>query len=138
MNVNIRELPLEDRIRLVEDLWDSIAQDQHALALTPEQNAAVKESYDRMRQSAVQLGEQIIDQEKALNDAFAAGNVLPERVKELVTSIAELKGKLRFVHLQAHLEMRELLSPKQIQQYDQLRGYGSHIDGGHSGHKHQH
>ena len=39
MNVNIRELPLEDRIRLVEDLWDSIAQDQHALALTPQQAA---------------------------------------------------------------------------------------------------
>ena len=39
MNVNIRELPLEDRIRLVEDLWDSIAQDQRALSLTPEQMA---------------------------------------------------------------------------------------------------
>ena len=39
MNVNIRELPLEDRIRLVEDLWDSIAQDQQALSLTPEQAA---------------------------------------------------------------------------------------------------
>ena len=39
MNVNIRELPLEDRIRLVEDLWDSIAQDQQALSLTPEQTA---------------------------------------------------------------------------------------------------
>ena len=39
MNVNIRELPVEDRIRLVEDLWDSIAQDQQALPLTPEQAA---------------------------------------------------------------------------------------------------
>lgn len=39
MKVNIRELPVEDRIRLVEDLWDSIAQDQHALPLTPEQAA---------------------------------------------------------------------------------------------------
>jgi putative addiction module component (TIGR02574 family) len=39
MNVNIRELPVEERIRLVEDLWDSIAQDQHALPLTPEQAA---------------------------------------------------------------------------------------------------
>jgi putative addiction module component (TIGR02574 family) len=47
MNVNIRELPLEDRIRLVEDLWDSIAQDQHALSLTPEQTAEL----DRRLQS---------------------------------------------------------------------------------------
>lgn len=39
MNSNIRELPVEDRIRLVEDLWDSIAQDQLVLPLTPEQAA---------------------------------------------------------------------------------------------------
>lgn len=37
MNSNLRDLPLDDRIRLVEDLWDSIAQDQEALKLTPEQ-----------------------------------------------------------------------------------------------------
>jgi putative addiction module component (TIGR02574 family) len=39
MNVNLRELPVEDRIRLVEDLWDNIAKDQQALPLTPEQAA---------------------------------------------------------------------------------------------------
>ena len=37
MNSNLKDLPLDDRIRLVEDLWDSIAQDQDALKLTPEQ-----------------------------------------------------------------------------------------------------
>jgi putative addiction module component (TIGR02574 family) len=47
MNLNIRELPLEERIRLVEDLWGSIAQDQHALSLTPEQTAEL----DRRLQS---------------------------------------------------------------------------------------
>jgi putative addiction module component (TIGR02574 family) len=39
MSANLRKLTLEDRIRLVEDLWDSIAQDQNALPLTPEQAA---------------------------------------------------------------------------------------------------
>ncbi len=37
MNGNLKDLPLDDRIRLVEDIWDSIAQDQEALQLTPEQ-----------------------------------------------------------------------------------------------------
>ncbi len=37
MNVDLRKLPVEERIRLVEDLWDSIAKDQNALELTPEQ-----------------------------------------------------------------------------------------------------
>ena len=36
MNQNFRELPVEDRIRLVEDLWDSIANDQKALPLASE------------------------------------------------------------------------------------------------------
>ena len=33
----LKKLPVEDRIRLVQDLWDSIANDQHALPLTPDQ-----------------------------------------------------------------------------------------------------
>ena len=39
MNVKLRELPIEERIKLVEDLWDSIAADRAALPLTPEQRA---------------------------------------------------------------------------------------------------
>ena len=37
MNSNLRDLPLDERIRLVQDIWDSIAQDQEAIQLTPEQ-----------------------------------------------------------------------------------------------------
>ncbi len=39
MNYKLRQLPLEERIRLVEDLWDSIAAYQQALQLTAEQKA---------------------------------------------------------------------------------------------------
>jgi len=35
MNAKLQELPLNERIKLVEDLWDSIAADQKALPLTP-------------------------------------------------------------------------------------------------------
>ena len=37
MNTNLRKLPVGERMRLVEELWDSIASDQNALPLTPEQ-----------------------------------------------------------------------------------------------------
>jgi putative addiction module component (TIGR02574 family) len=37
MNVKLRDLPIDERIKLVEDLWDSIAADQNALSVTPEQ-----------------------------------------------------------------------------------------------------
>ena len=39
MNIKLRELPIEERIKLVEDLWDSIAADRKALPITPEQQA---------------------------------------------------------------------------------------------------
>jgi putative addiction module component (TIGR02574 family) len=43
MNTKPQQLPLEERIKLVEDLWDSIAADQQALRFTIEQ----KEELDR-------------------------------------------------------------------------------------------
>ena len=46
MNANLRNLPLDERIRLVEDLWDSIASDQNALPLTPEQQAELDRRLD--------------------------------------------------------------------------------------------
>lgn len=46
MNANLRELPLEERIRLVEDLWDSIASDQSALPLTAQQQAELDRRLD--------------------------------------------------------------------------------------------
>jgi putative addiction module component (TIGR02574 family) len=39
MDINLKQLPVEDRIRIVEDLWDSIASDQGLLPLTTEQVA---------------------------------------------------------------------------------------------------
>ena len=37
MNTNLKTLPVDERIQLVEDLWDSIAADQSSLPLTEDQ-----------------------------------------------------------------------------------------------------
>jgi putative addiction module component (TIGR02574 family) len=37
MNSTLKQLPVDERIRLVEDLWDSIAADQSAIPLSSEQ-----------------------------------------------------------------------------------------------------
>lgn len=39
MNSKLQMLPFDERIKLAEDLWDSIASDKQALALTTEQKA---------------------------------------------------------------------------------------------------
>ena len=46
MQADLRALPIAERIRLVEDLWDSIAADQAALVLTPEQRDEIDRRLD--------------------------------------------------------------------------------------------
>lgn len=46
MNTALRELPIEQRMQLVEDLWDSIAADQSALPLTDWQRAELDRRLD--------------------------------------------------------------------------------------------
>jgi putative addiction module component (TIGR02574 family) len=46
MNAKLQELPLDERIKLVEDLWDSIAADQKALPLTPAQRSELDRRLD--------------------------------------------------------------------------------------------
>ena len=46
MKANLRTLPIDQRIRLVEDIWDSIAADQAALPMTDEQKAELDRRLD--------------------------------------------------------------------------------------------
>lgn len=46
MDAKLQDLPIDERIRLVEDLWDSIAAEQKALPLTPEQKAELDRRLD--------------------------------------------------------------------------------------------
>ncbi len=46
MSADLRKLPLEERIRLVEDLWGSIAADQSSLPLTPGQRVELDRRLD--------------------------------------------------------------------------------------------
>jgi len=44
-----------------------------------------------------------------------------------IAEIATLQGKLRLVHLQAHLETKQVMTQKQVKKYDELRGYQSAV-----------
>lgn len=46
MDTTLKNLPVENRLRIVEDLWDSIAIDQGALPLTPERKAELDRRLD--------------------------------------------------------------------------------------------
>lgn len=99
------------------------------LALTEAQKAATESVYDEMHAAAVPLGEQIIANEQKLDQAFQAGSISIDSLQSLTAQIADLNGRLRFVHLRAHLAMKHILTREQIQMYDSMRGYGDNMPG---------
>lgn len=94
------------------------------LSLTDEQSRQVQLVFDRMSAAARPLGDEVIDHERTLDQLFAAGRADHDRVTAETASIGELQGRLRSVHLAAHLEMRTMLTSEQIATYQRLRGYG--------------
>ena len=95
------------------------------LQLTDGQRRGVQAIFDRMSAAAKPLGAKLIAQEQALDQLFANGDITPDRLAAATAAIAELQGRLRAVHLSAHVETRALLNPDQIARYKQLRGYGA-------------
>ena len=47
--MKIREVPVEDRMRLVEDIWDSIAEEQGILAISDEQRKEIDRRLEAYR-----------------------------------------------------------------------------------------
>lgn len=94
------------------------------LQLTDLQRHDVQAIFDRMSTAAKPLGGELIAQEQALDRLFAKGDITPDRLAAATAAIGELRGRLRAVHLSAHLETRALLNPDQVARYQQLRGYG--------------
>ena len=41
----------------------------------------------------------------------------------MAAAIGDVQGRLRTVHLAAHVEMRAVLTDEQVRAYDALRGY---------------
>lgn len=93
------------------------------LGLSPEQTEATKKIRKSMFKNARHLGKQIVHKERQLDELFAGQAADALALESLVYSIAVLRGQLRYAHLKAHLETRELLSEKQVKEYDRLRGY---------------
>ena len=94
------------------------------LELTPTQRQEIQASFDRMSAAAKPLGAELVEHERMLDQAFAKGEITPDRLAAETVAIGELAGRLRLVHLAAHLETRALLNPGQIAVYQRLRGYG--------------
>ena len=93
------------------------------LKVTHAQKADLEKVFRSMHEDAVALGTQILEKEKSLDAAFAAGSIDEKKLAGLTSDIAALQARLRAAHLKAHVATRRILTAEQIARYDELRGY---------------
>jgi Spy/CpxP family protein refolding chaperone len=93
------------------------------LRLTPEQVEAAEILVEIVAVEAKALGKEIVGKEEELNAMFTSGSVHEEVLQAKLKEIGRLRADLRRVHLQAHLRMKESLTPLQREHYSKLRGY---------------
>lgn len=93
------------------------------LELTPEQIAATEALYAAMKKDAIDIGEQLLAAELRLDQAFASESVSSQSLHAALLEIGTLRAQLRFVHLVAHLQQKQLLTTQQNQKYGTVRGY---------------
>lgn len=93
------------------------------LELTASQRAQTETLYEKMQRAAVDLGEQILAAESRLDQEFEKRSISPDTLSTALLEIGELRARLRYVHLEAHLHQKIILRPEQVREYDKLRGY---------------
>jgi len=110
----------------VLDLADS-------LGLSTDQLQNVHAIFAQMQAEARAFGERVVQLEKQLDELFVSRAIDLERLDDLTGQIAALLGKLRFVHLRAHLSTLPLLNDHQRAEYQRLRGYHGDAHAHHGG-----
>ena len=103
------------------------------LDLSPSQLAATEALFEKMQHDAIALGEELILAEMRLDQAFEKASIDQQKLEVALLEIGRIRAQLRYVHLESHLQQKQLLSPDQRQKYDTLRGYKG-TNHGHHGH----
>jgi hypothetical protein len=100
-----------------------VVQLKEQLALNPVQTEEVQAIFNRMSGDARVLGKEWIDRERVLESGFAQHAITADQISVQTMAIGNVQGRLRDVHLTAHLKTKAVLTPEQIAKYDALRGY---------------
>ena len=98
------------------------------LELSTEQKQASEALMNRHKAEARDLGAQLVQAERALDQAFASRQIDATRLAAHTESTGRLQALLRKSHLDTHLQQTALLTPTQISRYAQLRGYAGPAD----------
>jgi hypothetical protein len=102
-----------------------------SLGLSVDRRAAIQQIFEAMQTSARDLGAAIVAREAGLDSAFAERRVTRRELDDRLSELADLRGRLRFAHLAAHLAVTDRLSAEEVRAYQRLRGYGAAHDHAH-------
>ncbi|HEY1268692.1 MAG TPA: Spy/CpxP family protein refolding chaperone [Candidatus Binatia bacterium] len=95
------------------------------LKLSDAQKRRTEEIRQVMLNETIPVGTRIIEKERELDQLFASGSIDNAKLDSTLADIGRLQGELRAAHLRAHLEQKKILTPEQVANYDELRGYTS-------------
>jgi Spy/CpxP family protein refolding chaperone len=93
------------------------------LELSSEQEAAVREIFQAMREETSRMGAEVVELERTLDRRFQHRHIDAAVIRDLTQRIALLRGEIRAIHLEAHLAVDPLLTEPQREAYLRLRGY---------------
>jgi Spy/CpxP family protein refolding chaperone len=96
------------------------------LGLSTSQVDATRQLYEEMRRNAVKCGEQLVQAESRLDEAFKDGSVSAASLEAALLDIEKIRAHLRYIHLESHLRQTAILTTEQVARYDELRGYRRH------------
>ena len=105
------------------------------IGLSPGQVAKLKGLFEAMKAEAIPLGSALIEQERALDDAFAHRTVTLANLEAATQTIGAAQAALRAAHLKYHLATVAILTPDQVKRYNELRGYAANAP---AQHRHMH
>ena len=102
---------------------------QKDLQLTDEQKKSVQNIFDEMKSRAKELGQAIVKIEVELNSAFADRLITEKSVRDDSEEIGRIRGKLRSVHLIAHMKTQKVLNETQLATYKKMRAESNDTKG---------
>lgn len=94
------------------------------LGLSPAQKDSVQQLFKTMAAEAIAVGERLIAAEAVLDKAFQNRAPSDDELRRLISQAEAQRANLRYIHLVTHLRTPTILTPAQISQYNELRGYG--------------
>jgi Spy/CpxP family protein refolding chaperone len=95
------------------------------LQLSDAQRDASKQLMMTHKDEVRRLGADLVQVERALDQAFVKRSIDQTSLKAMTQRIGELQAAIRESHLRTHLLQTAILTSKQVAQYNTLRGYDS-------------